>query len=459
MIKRLTFSLILLLIFGINAEARVGVRAIGMGGAFVGVADDASAAYWNPAGLTQQPSTHQAYLGLALDNARRRDFNFDNQIFFSSKNTPAAQSAKIVMLVPPLLVIGFLSALEDSDDNDEIDYQTPDNQTTLNRSFSPFLKSDWDHDDRVPKRPENDEDEEEDDEDEEDNVELSGCSGCLVDGFDIVFDIVSGVHEESEDEEPEYYTPPPTIPESPEIESEESNFDEVIGGYLFINSDKFSEYYPESGITQKWDQSSFWLNISGAWQWRMPNQSIGLGLNYRFYRMNTKLKEMMDYSVENYDDSGYGFSVDLSVLWSTKYFRFGMISQDVISSGITFNAGEDDEWEMDILKNTQPGIAVTPTPFTTIALDVYNIFRDGGKKPQLNFGIENWFGDIGAIRLGSYKKNLTLGGSLGFSNVQVDYAYLSDKTLHFDSQNTKLEFLDKKGFANNTHLMGISIEW
>jgi long-chain fatty acid transport protein len=31
--------------------AAVGTRAAGMGGAFVGVADDASAIYWNPAGL------------------------------------------------------------------------------------------------------------------------------------------------------------------------------------------------------------------------------------------------------------------------------------------------------------------------------------------------------------------------------------------------------------------------
>ena len=29
----------------------VGIRALGMGGAFVAVADDASATYWNPAGL------------------------------------------------------------------------------------------------------------------------------------------------------------------------------------------------------------------------------------------------------------------------------------------------------------------------------------------------------------------------------------------------------------------------
>jgi len=43
-----------------------GVRASGMGGAFVAVADDASAAYWNPAGLRRvEPQvlfTHNAYL-------------------------------------------------------------------------------------------------------------------------------------------------------------------------------------------------------------------------------------------------------------------------------------------------------------------------------------------------------------------------------------------------------------
>jgi len=48
---------IAMILMGLSPDAAaqstesVGTRAQGMGGAFVGVADDASAVYWNPAGL------------------------------------------------------------------------------------------------------------------------------------------------------------------------------------------------------------------------------------------------------------------------------------------------------------------------------------------------------------------------------------------------------------------------
>ncbi len=47
---------------GAQTVETVGTRAQGMGGAFVGVADDASAVYWNPAGLASG-----AYVSLVLD--------------------------------------------------------------------------------------------------------------------------------------------------------------------------------------------------------------------------------------------------------------------------------------------------------------------------------------------------------------------------------------------------------
>jgi hypothetical protein len=53
-------SLLIVLIFlgtsgAAEAQAPVGTRAAGLAGAFVGVADDASAVYWNPAGLATGP--------------------------------------------------------------------------------------------------------------------------------------------------------------------------------------------------------------------------------------------------------------------------------------------------------------------------------------------------------------------------------------------------------------------
>ncbi len=49
----------------------VGARALGMGGAFVAVADDATAVHWNPAGLV-----HGAALGMTIEWDR---FQFGNQ--------------------------------------------------------------------------------------------------------------------------------------------------------------------------------------------------------------------------------------------------------------------------------------------------------------------------------------------------------------------------------------------
>src|SRR5688572_28284943 len=63
-----TASIALLLAFTATAAAQtfetVGTRAQGMGGAFVGVADDASAVYWNPAGLAGG-----AYFSLLIDGS------------------------------------------------------------------------------------------------------------------------------------------------------------------------------------------------------------------------------------------------------------------------------------------------------------------------------------------------------------------------------------------------------
>ena len=55
-----------------------GARAVGMGGAFIAVADDATAASWNPAGLTQLKKPE---ISFAYSYFKRRDD-------FSSRSHP-----------------------------------------------------------------------------------------------------------------------------------------------------------------------------------------------------------------------------------------------------------------------------------------------------------------------------------------------------------------------------------
>jgi long-subunit fatty acid transport protein len=73
MSRRVLASLIVTVIIGLPHQAgaqsteTLGTRAQGMGGAFVGVADDASAVYWNPAGLAGG-----AYFSFVLDGNTAR---------------------------------------------------------------------------------------------------------------------------------------------------------------------------------------------------------------------------------------------------------------------------------------------------------------------------------------------------------------------------------------------------
>jgi hypothetical protein len=79
---------------GQEVEA-AGTRALGMAGAFVGVADDASAVYWNPAGLAAG-----AYFSLVLD-ANAAKSKPDNDLRGSS------QAGGLIALSTPALGISY----------------------------------------------------------------------------------------------------------------------------------------------------------------------------------------------------------------------------------------------------------------------------------------------------------------------------------------------------------------
>jgi long-subunit fatty acid transport protein len=63
---------------GAYLKMGVGARALGMGSAFTAVADDSTAAFWNPAGLAkmQKPEASFMHANLTMD----REYNFFNYV-------------------------------------------------------------------------------------------------------------------------------------------------------------------------------------------------------------------------------------------------------------------------------------------------------------------------------------------------------------------------------------------
>ena len=70
--------------FGVPARACVGARALAMGGAFVGLADDVSATYWNPAGLLALPQGRGAAT-LMHTTTNRETINYQDYLAYVAR--------------------------------------------------------------------------------------------------------------------------------------------------------------------------------------------------------------------------------------------------------------------------------------------------------------------------------------------------------------------------------------
>lgn len=74
-------SLIYFFIFASLSYACVGARPMSMGGAFIGVADDASTTYWNPAGLDQEPANREEVIEQTLDELAGIKFTYTPTLY------------------------------------------------------------------------------------------------------------------------------------------------------------------------------------------------------------------------------------------------------------------------------------------------------------------------------------------------------------------------------------------
>lgn len=111
-------SLILIFTFTSNLFAGSifvlpGARAMGMGGAFVAVADDATAIYWNPAGLTQQENAGLEIATFYVDSSATASQSLPNDpIIYNTE--PAQFNSKTLDLYSFLPFIGGYKRVNDS---------------------------------------------------------------------------------------------------------------------------------------------------------------------------------------------------------------------------------------------------------------------------------------------------------------------------------------------------------
>ena len=85
---KISLSVLVCLIFlcssvfsnGLNLNG-IGARAIAMGGAFVGLADDFSAVFWNPAGLGQLKGTNFGLTGGPIFPKASYNTSMPNEIY------------------------------------------------------------------------------------------------------------------------------------------------------------------------------------------------------------------------------------------------------------------------------------------------------------------------------------------------------------------------------------------
>jgi hypothetical protein len=158
------------------------------------------------------------------------------------------------------------------------------------------------------------------------------------------------------------------------------------------------------------NQNTNWYSFSIASGYA---ETVALGANLNFY----------DLQLTNYTPSmrGVGFGLDLGgLLRISDALFFGLTAKDILTTDIKFENNIVRRYQMEV----NAGIALNPIRQMTIAADVHNIFGQGSADPTMHYGVEVRPIYGVALRAGLSDENKTAGISLGIGQLIIDYAYL-----------------------------------
>lgn len=371
--KGLVWTVLAIFLMSPQAFAYFGTRPMGMGGAFTAVADDANAAYWNPAGFALNPGVDITGSTLATNrNAVMGDNLASVKMCYEARmNSPFDW----------IFGVGFLSALA-------VD-------TAQYLGDQGILKKNW------------------------------GRSGQKTSRQDSMADQVKEMGDNTD------YSRNPVkraVPK-PEAQQRTSIFGPIQNltfnfsprrrtywdnPYAYAEDPPYNKAQFALGLTwlgdnnPSLDEQRNWYTVSLASGWE---ERIAVGGNINFY----------DLKVISSGVKGFGAGVDLGAIAKPlPNVSLGLAAKEILTTDINWQNGAQTRYEMLI----NGGVAIDPIEEVTLAVDGHNLFSQNNGKLTMHYGVEVRPIRGLALRAGMYDKSKTAGASIGVGNLIADYAYL-----------------------------------
>jgi len=385
MIKRSIVTLIIVLLSWQSAFALFGTRPMGMGGAFVGIADDANAPYWNPAGLALNPEV--VVTGSTLNNNRNMwvgDNVMNLKLCYEMEMNPFAWIAGIGLAS----VVALESAQYLADQG--------------------VIQKNWGRGGEAPSR------------DQAVTSQVTGSSEVVSlkqQLKDVAKKITSDAGKKAKE----------TVKDVAEHTTVNVNVG-LLAWSPWYQPDYSKPHYweqtPKDNVTKaqfalglSWlndynipmDQKSNWytLTVASGFEERI---AVGAGINfYDLTKLSTGIR-------------GMGADLDLGVIAKpVEYISVGLVTKGILTTDFQWQSG-DKTRGYEMLVNG--GVAVKPTPNLTVAADAHNILAQNSKTTTMHYGAEAVLFPGLLARAGLDNGNKTVGLTLAVGNLTIDYAVL-----------------------------------
>jgi len=163
-----------------------------------------------------------------------------------------------------------------------------------------------------------------------------------------------------------------------------------------------NDYNPPS------DENANWYTITVASGFE---KRVAVGGNINIYNM-----EKISSGIR-----GIGGDLDIGVIAKpVEYLSFGLVSQGILTTDITWQNGSTSRYEM----ITNIGLAIEPVPALTLAADMHNVLHQNNSQPTYHYGVEAALMPGLIARAGLSDGSKTAGLSLIIGRLTIDYAYL-----------------------------------